>query len=213
MTEAEWECGTDPDPMLRFVRGRASDRKLRLFAAACSRRLAAPLPDPRRRRGIDTLEQMAEGAVGLDSCRGVAAGVRHAIPPDDRAPGSPPGDHLHYAALMLYREFCSSSIAARAVHAAASLAGRTGELHEQARLMRCIVGNPFRTVKEPRWVTPTVVPLARAIDEVRDFGRLPVLADALEEAGCDDGVLLAHCRGEGPHARGCWAIDPILGRG
>jgi hypothetical protein len=213
MTEVEWECGADPDPMLRFVRGRASDRKLRLFAAACFRRLVALLPDPRQRRGIDVLDQWAEGAITPDARRGVVAGVRHAIPPDDWVPGSPPADHPHFAALMLYREFCSSSIAVHAILAPAALADGTGELHDQARLMRCIFGDPFRPMRvEPGWVTPTVVSMARMIDEERAFDRLPVLADALEEAGCDDSGLLAHCRGEGPHARGCWAIDLILGR-
>ena len=213
MTEVEWESGTDPDPMLRFVRGKASERKLRLFAAASFRRLDALLPDPRQQRGIEVLEQLAEGGITLDSCRGVVTGVRHAIPPDDRVPGSPPADHLHFAALMLYREFYSSSIAAHAVLAPAALADGAGELHEQARLMRCIIGNPFRPMRvEPRWLIPTVVSLAQAIYEERDIDRLPVLADALEEAGCDDRGLLAHCRGEGPHARGCWAIDSILGK-
>lgn len=213
MTEVEWESGTDPDPMLRFVRGKASERKLRLFAAASFRRLAALLPDPRQQRGIDVLERLAEGAITLDSCRGVVTGVRHAIPLDDRVPGSPPADHLHFAALMLYREFCSSSIAAHAVLAPAALADGTGELHEQARLMRCIIGNPFRPMRvEPRWASHAVASLARAIYEERDFDRLPILADALEESGCDDRGLLAHCRGEGPHARGCWAIDLILGK-
>src|SRR5579875_3318126 len=142
MTEVEWESGTDPDPMLRFVRGKASERKLRLFAAASFRRLAALLPDPRQQRGIDVLEQLAEGAITLDSCRGVVTGVRHAIPPDEWSPGSsPPAEHRHYVALMLFREFRSSSIAAHAVHAADSLGDGTAERREQARLIRCIVGD------------------------------------------------------------------------
>jgi hypothetical protein len=212
MTEAEWESGSDPDSMLRFVRGKVSDRKLRLFAAASFRRLIALLPDPRQRRGIDVLEQVAEGAITLASCRDVATEVRDAIPPDDWVPGTPPADHLHYAALMLYREFRSSSIAVHAVHAPAALADGTVEQQEQARLMRCIFGNPFRPVRiESRWVTPTVVSLAETIYEERAFDRLPALAGALEEAGCDDSGLLTHCRGEGPHARGCWATDLILG--
>jgi hypothetical protein len=212
MTEAEWESGSDPDSMLRFARGKVSDRKLRLFAAASFRRLVALLPDPRQRRGVDLLEQMAEGAITLTSCRAVVSEVRHAIPPDDWVPGAPPADHPHYAALMLYREFCSSSIGAHAVAAPAALADGTGEQHEQARLMRCIFGNPFRPVRvESRWVTPTVVSLAEMIYEERAFDRLSALAGALEEAGCDDSGLLGHCRGEGPHARGCWATDLILG--
>ena len=214
MTEVEWESGTDPDPMLRFVRSKASERKLRLFAAAGFRRLAALLPDPRQQRGIDVLEQLAEGTITLDSCRGVVTGLRHTIPPDDWVPGSPPpSEHQHYVALMLFREFRSSSIASHAVHAADGLGDGTVERRQQASLIRCIIGDPFRPVRvEPRWVTPTVLSLAQSIYEERDFDRLPILADALREAGGDDSGLFAHCRGEGPHARGCWAVDLILGK-
>jgi hypothetical protein len=213
MTEVEWESGIDPAPMLGFVCGKASDRKLRLFAAACFGRLVALLPDPRQRRGIEMLEQLAEGTVTRAECRGVTAEVRRAIPPDDRIVGSSPADHLHYIALMLYREFCSSSIAVHAVHAADGLADSAAERRQQARLMRCIFGNPFRPMAvDPRWLSPTTVSLARSIYEERTFDRLPILAGALEDAGCHQSDLLAHCRDEAPHARGCWVIDLALGR-
>jgi hypothetical protein len=212
MTEIEWETGTDPTPMLQFVRGKMSDRKLRLFAAAAFGRLAALLPDPRQRRGIEVLEQLGEGTIALDACRGVASGVRHAIPPDEWSPGSPPPiAHSHYTALMLYREFCSSSIAVHAVHAADGLADGVEERREQARLMRCIFGNPFRSRSvDARRLGPAVVSLARTIYAGRAFDRLPILAEALEATGCDDNELLAHCRSEGPHVRGCWVIDAVL---
>jgi hypothetical protein len=213
MTEAEWESSTDPTPMLAFLRGKASDRKLRLFAAASFGRLVALLPDPRQRRGIEVMEQLAEGTVTRAECRGVTAEVRRAIPPDDWIAGTPPADHPHYVALMLYREFCSSSIAIHAVQASAGLADGAGEQHEQARLMRCILGNPFRPVTvDLRWLTSSSVSLAETIYEERAFDRLPILADALEDAGCDSSELLAHCRGEKPHARGCWVVDLVLGR-
>jgi hypothetical protein len=213
MTDAEWENAIDPTPMLRVVRGKASDRKLRLFAAACFARLIALLPDPRQRRGIEMLGQLAEGAVTPVECRAVTTEVRRAIPPDDWIAGSPPADHLHYVALMLYREFCSSSIAVHAVHAADGLADSAAERREQARLMRCIFGNPFRPMAvDPRWLSPTTVSLARSIYEERTFDRLPILAGALEDAGCHRSDLLAHCRDEAPHARGCWVIDLALGR-
>jgi hypothetical protein len=83
----------------------------------------------------------------------------------------------------------------------------------QSQLIRCIFGNPFRPVAfAPEWRTPTAVALADAIYADRAFDRLPVLADALEEAGCDNLEVLAHCRGPGPHARGCWVVDLILGK-
>jgi hypothetical protein len=83
----------------------------------------------------------------------------------------------------------------------------------QAALLRDIFGNPFRPVAvELSWLTPHVVGVARAVYDGRLFGDLPVLADALEEAGCKDGELLEHCRGAGPHVLGCWALDAVLGR-
>jgi len=81
-------------------------------------------------------------------------------------------------------------------------------------IFRCVVGNPFRPVPfDPRWLTPTALTLAHGMYESRDFTPMPVLADALEEAGCEDAGVLTHCRGDGPHARGCWVVDLILGKG
>jgi hypothetical protein len=65
---------------------------------------------------------------------------------------------------------------------------------------------------EPAWLTPTVLALARGIYEERAFDRLPVLADALLDAGCEAADVLAHCRGPGPHVRGCWVVDLLLGK-
>jgi hypothetical protein len=83
----------------------------------------------------------------------------------------------------------------------------------QAPLLRCIVGNPFRPVSiDPSWLTSTVVALVHGIYDDRAFDRLPILADALEDAGCDHPDILGHCRGVGPHARGCWVVDLVLGK-
>ncbi|OWK46984.1 hypothetical protein FRUB_00683 [Fimbriiglobus ruber] len=82
----------------------------------------------------------------------------------------------------------------------------------QAILLRDIF-NPFRAIiLDPTWQSSTVLTLASGIYTDRAFDRLPILADALEEAGCDDPDLLNHCRSEGPHARGCWAVDLLLGK-
>jgi hypothetical protein len=80
-------------------------------------------------------------------------------------------------------------------------------------LLRDIFGNPFRPVAfSPVWRTDTAVSLAKQMYESRDFSAMPILADALQDAGCDSDELLNHCRGEGPHVRGCWAIDLVLGK-
>jgi hypothetical protein len=83
----------------------------------------------------------------------------------------------------------------------------------QRPLFYCIFGNPFRPIDLNRaWLTSTVVSLASAVYEDRAYERLPILADALEEAGCRDAAILEHCRGLGPHVRGCWVIDLLLGK-
>ncbi len=81
----------------------------------------------------------------------------------------------------------------------------------QCQILRDIFGNPFRPVAlDPRWLTSTVIDLARTIYEERVWERMPILADALMDAGCDSEEILNHCRGPGPHVRGCWVVDLLL---
>ncbi|MBP3956655.1 hypothetical protein J8F10_15380 [Gemmata sp. G18] len=79
-------------------------------------------------------------------------------------------------------------------------------------LLRDIFGNPFRPVKvNKRWHTGTAVSLARGMYESRDFSAMPILADALQDAGCDNDDILTHCRDpKQVHVRGCWAVDLVL---
>ncbi|MBI1918367.1 MAG: hypothetical protein HYS12_27060 [Planctomycetes bacterium] len=90
------------------------------------------------------------------------------------------------------------------------------EKESQASLLRDVLGNPFRPVMiNPSWLAwnaSTVRNMTQAIYEERAFDRLPILADALEDAGCTDAEILNHCRGPGPHVRGCFAVDLLLGR-
>jgi hypothetical protein len=91
--------------------------------------------------------------------------------------------------------------------------GVTREHAAQAALVRDVFGNPFRPVAFHRsWRTDTAVSLARTMYEERDFSAMPILADALQDAGCDNDDTLNHCRGNGPHVRGCWAVDLVLGK-
>lgn len=88
------------------------------------------------------------------------------------------------------------------------------ERAEQTRLVRDIFGPlPFRPVTiSPAWQTANLVSLAEAICADRAFDRMPILADALEDAGCTNAEILVHCRGPGPHVRGCWVVDLLLGK-
>ena len=90
---------------------------------------------------------------------------------------------------------------------------RDAERFAQANLLRDIFGNPFRPVAfDPAWLTETVVGLATAISDDRAFERMPILADALQEAGCENSDILTHCREPGVHVRGCWVVDLVLGK-
>src|SRR5262245_56756251 len=102
----------------------------------------------------------------------------------------------------------------------AMFAARASERKHQCVLLRCVFGNPFRPrTPEPAWLTPTVVALARAAYEERllpsgelNAIRLAVLADALEEDGCAADTILDDLRGPGPHVRGCYLLDALLGK-
>jgi len=90
------------------------------------------------------------------------------------------------------------------------------ECVEQAVLLRDIIGNPFRSFAVDSswlsWRDSTIPKLAQAIYDERAFDLLPILADALEDAGCDNADILNHCRQPGEHVRGCWVVDLLLGK-
>jgi hypothetical protein len=235
--EASWLAGTDPGPMLEFVAGRAGARKLRLFAAACCRRVWHLLADERARKAVEAAERHAEdrittGTLGRWTRR--AAGVRDRL--DDGQGWTAPLLAAHAAVCAVDRDrglLHTPRVVARAVATAADLrrdspAWTRAVLAEYAtlcRLLRDVVGNPFRpparlAASVLAWSGSTAVGLARAAYDERRFpsgeldpARLGVLADALDEAGCTDADLLAHLRGPGPHARRCWPVDLLLGRG
>ena len=91
----------------------------------------------------------------------------------------------------------------------------TDEKRQLAALARDIFGNPFRPIRfDPAWRTSDAIALAKGIYDDRAFDRLPILADALQDAGCTNDDLLNHCRDTAtPHARGCWVVDLVLGKG
>src|SRR5262249_16392384 len=101
-------------------------------------------------------------------------------------------------------------------HYVARLTGRPDELGHFCAFVRCAFGNPFRPAAvDPGWLSNnggTAVKLAPAIYHQPAFDRLPVLADALEDVGCHDADIFAHCRQPGVHARGCWVVDCLLGK-
>jgi hypothetical protein len=187
MTEADWLSATDPTPMLECLRGKASDRKLWLFTVACLGRVRPWSLERGVRLAVETTERYAEG----------------------RATDA---EMLEYNTQI--------NALASAVHAAEhsqELCGnkrRKAEPQAQADLLMEIVGNPFRPVSlDPAWLTTDVRLLASGIYEEKAFERMPILADALQDAGCDSDELLNHLRDpKQTHVRGCWALDLALGK-
>jgi hypothetical protein len=232
MTEAEWDAACEPRPMLEFLRdsGRLSDRKLRLFTAAVCRWAWPLLTHKRYRRVVEVAERFADG---LADERQLRTALGDEADEYDWLGGVndiafvvslPPAALDVRAAIRALS--CSAHALGRAAYPDADFdhdeylgaaAVRDEEAAAQAALLRCLYGRPpFHppTVPAPvlRWHGGTVVRLAQAIYDKRRFGDLPVLADALEEAGCTDDEILNHCRGPGPHARGCGVLDLVLGK-
>ena len=218
MREAEWLTCADPEPLLRWLRNRPSDRKLRLFAVACCRRLWDQITDDRVRKAIEAAEQHAEGQLPAEH-HGPAVGEVFRAWKDSGEDGQRPsrvGHHLAGAGhdtICTYRDHILRACRETQAAARLSLPGGESEAAIQAALLRDILGNPFRPViLDPDWRTSTVLALAREMYESRDFSAIPILADALQDAGCEIAQILEHCRGPGPHARGCFVVDLVLGK-
>jgi len=217
MTEEEWLNCTDPQPMLEFLEGRASDRKLRLFAVACCRRIWHLLTDERSRRAVETAERFAEGQANRQelaaSC--AAADMAHFEAPRNsnfRSLDAPPNAaEIDLSCAAADAAACTAD--AIEIAAKGDKSAKEQECQHQATILGCIIGNPFHPVTlDLSWLTPTVKALAQTIYTDRTFDQMPLLADELEKAGCANQEILAHFRGPGPHVRGCCVVDMVLGK-
>jgi hypothetical protein len=219
MTENEWlSWDQDPGELFNVVRDQVSDRKLRLFACACARQVLSELTDERSRQAIPKGELLADGLISSEQAMAAVVEANAAVMDAAAAHGtfSTPA---HLAVAAKYTIAKSGLIAFAAANRAACARPDMKKQVQQTQcsLFRDIVCNPFRPVAVAlhwlQWNDGTVLKLTQAIYDERAFDRLPILADALEEAGCTEANILTHCRGPRPHARGCWVIDLLLGRG
>lgn len=222
-----------------FPACKGGDRKLRLFACACYHRIRCWLPDSIADAAVQVAERYADGEVEekelQDAERRVRAISDELEPTWRRSRGAersalaPTHTALSLALVITWKEpqkaaYYGSSNASLGVASIAnpdvgtSDAGfgtsQLAEERSQCDLLRDIFGaQPFRPLRvKPEWLSADTLALATAIYSDRAFDRMPILADALEEAGCDDRDVLAHCRGDGPHVRGCWVVDLLLGK-
>jgi hypothetical protein len=215
-------ASTDPMAMLEYLRTRReiSDRKSRLLAVAFCRRVWGLVEEPLLREAVLVAERYADGEAD-EGERREAEGKAHGIAEGlaERALGDAAGrtDHdLHVADAAIAvsrttgprRGFAAWSVAPFAAHPSGD---RRREGSAQCGLLRDIMGNPFRPVNfDQAWRTPPVIRLAEEAYYGHSFEILPVLGDALEEAGCHDPEILEHCRADHIHARGCWVLDGLL---
>jgi hypothetical protein len=236
VTEAEWLACTEPTPMLEFLGDRASSRKLRLFAVACCRRIWPLITEAHCREAVEIAERFADELVTAEAQEAAhlaAERVRQEVEDTEAPLFSGVAYATAYAASYTIHDKGTVWLACRAAVNTACAAGHAlsdqgasenevaaaynAEFAAQTALVRDLFGNPFRPAPFPdpswlAWQDGAVVKLAQAAYADRAIDRLPVLADALEEADCHDPDILAHCREPGPHVRGCWVVDLLLGK-
>jgi hypothetical protein len=214
MTEQEWlEC-THPASMLMHLDGKATQRKARLFCCACCRRVWNQISTEGLRKAVEIAEDYPDARVERDAAISSDESVLAAVMTD--VVDGPADEVAQLTVLGLPRYFGDIDFAFSTAHKAYDAAETEQELTGQRDLIRDIFGNPFYTVAiDPGWLAwngSAVVKVAQGIYEDRAFDRLRSLADALEKAGCTDRAILDHCRGHGPHVRGCWVVDLLLGK-
>jgi hypothetical protein len=240
MDEQQWLSCDYPPTMLTFLKRRASKRKLRLFSVACCRRIWPLIGEERSRAAVLVAERFADGDATSEELQ--------AAMEDAKAVWLSTGieEPAWTCFLACTPDVAGLHASGRAVDAVAfhqlGNARRTGnriddgqaycqpirneEQAAQCRLLRDIIGNPFRPLpprkgkrawEERRmhwlnWNDATIRHMAESIYEERAFDRLPILGDALEDAGCNEAEILDHVRSDGSHVRGCWVIDLLLGK-
>jgi hypothetical protein len=223
MTEAQWLACEDPSKVWVAVGEGTSERKLRLLGCACCRLVWRLMRSRRCQKAVELAEGYADEPVNPSALERAARSVWNLVNLNRSNE-----TNVRWAALYTSALGVMAGPADRAEAVLQSvLAARGGFPVTQATrdpalcgLLRDILGNPFRpaTVSQS-YLTPTVAALAQAAYDERtlpsghiDLTRLAILSDALEEAGCSDSAILSHLRSAGPHVRGCWALDLILGK-
>ena len=239
MNEALWLTETDPLVLLDELYSmhtlgseRPQSRPSRMYLLACARREWDRLPGacrtlvalaevyadaPRANEPVRaTAEPVAETLMNSDGTRDdllaaeaelACLSARAEVPPVTVL-GAPPAPKLslgewHALATLVYLPFMPYK---------PPFAWVPRHLHN-IDLLHETHGNPYRYVPfSPEWRTDTAVSLARTMYASRDFSAMPILADALQDAGCNSDDILDHCRGPGPHVRGCWVVDLVLGK-
>ena len=230
MTEREWLACADPVLLLAHLNRPREDRKLLLYAVACCRLLWDVLEHLDSRIAVDWAEDFADGleakhdryAVVEYRSEGAAFALERIAQTEGIADWADESEPLSNLRGRVDNSNPLRVCAAYLANALLTL-GTTDPYDPSLRAysqclavapLRCVFGNPFRPVAfDPTWRTETAVTLARQMYDSREFGAMPILADALQDAGCNSEEVLAHCRDtSASHVRGCWVVDLVLGR-
>jgi hypothetical protein len=237
MDESKWLTGSEVSEMIRHLenqhrmhRTKKGQRRLRLFGCACCRLIWDVMTDERARQAVVLAERYADGEVGRAEMKEFhpqhAKAFSRVLSISHKQTAA---DWAHAATISLvYPGGIGTTFSTQYARMAAECRGpggpaylppsgpRTASAQRQADLLRDVFGNPFRPVTVPAsvlsWNDRAVPKLAQSVYQERAFDRLPVLADALEDAGCADADVLGHCRRPGEHVRGCWVVDLLQGR-
>jgi hypothetical protein len=225
MTTDDWHTTKGHAKMLFVPQVAANERGLRLFGVACLRHIPTWSTERRVLEALTATERFADGELTRTEFvkRYTAISRRYnSLLATKSGRNSKSGRaETTYLLACMYAMAPDDPLAVR--HAADRLIGSRddfgGEVVTRLRkmtphLLRDIFGNPFRPVAfDPAWRSESAVALARTAYDTRNFSLLPILADALEEAGCDHPDVLAHCRQpDATHVRGCWVVDGVLGK-
>ncbi len=208
-----WETSTQPERMLAMLPS-ATERKRRLLLVACCRACMPRLSDDLR-HVIWVGELAADELAASWELRQAHELATREIRSAEFGRELASDDPDEYLDRQQVFELATAACAILLPTDTHSFRGavRLPSPDIAAELLREIFGNPFRSVAfDPAWGTDTALSLAKHIYESRDFSAMPILADALQDAGCDNDDILTHCRGNGPHVRGCWVLDLVLGK-
>ena len=220
MTESQWLSPGNLTEHVDFLYARKHRRKLRLFSIACCRQLSRWIDEPRLFDALLRAELFADGELS-DSTIGKWRRTVNKLEDERRRKArewTPQLSVYHYVrTVCLEGQYAGFTDNWRALvyHGGSfgeEVATRGSQLAHD--LLLEIFGNPFRPIPFlPEWRTDTAVSLAAQMYESRDFSAMPILADALQDAGCDNEDVLNHCRDANQtHVRGCWVVDHVLGK-
>ena len=216
MGEQEWLNATRAFSLLYAARQLSSERKLRLVACACARHFCPTNAHPDLHRGVEMAEQIADGTASravIESARELFGFLGYV---GDFVARGFTGENMFPAS------FLHDAINPRAVSSVRGVLCRLSDyeadmgsesLQTIVPWLRDIFGNPFRPIDFAPWRTDTAVSLAKQMYDSCEFSAMPILADALQDAGCDNEDVLTHCRdAKQLHVRGCWVVDGVLGK-